>query len=407
MSVNSQSAKMSAVQTGTIYSILLAVSSVHLLNDSMQSVIPALYPVLKDSLMLSLAQIGWISFTVNMTSSVLQPVVGLYSDKRPTPWMLIAGMVCSMAGMVGIAYSPSFLLLLLSVVFVGLGSAVFHPEGSRVVHFAAGGKKGLAQSIYQVGGNFGQSLAPLMTMYIFLPLGQHGAVWGTLLAAAAIAILLRVVPWYGSKLRSEALPVKSKSHAAGRQPAAYSNRTILFGLTMLLFLVFARSWYAAGISSFFQFFEMDKYGLSAKHAQVAIFLFMIAGVIGTFCGGVMSDRFGRKKMIIFSIAGAAPFALLLPHLPLGWVYPVIFVLGFILQSGFSVTVVYAQELMPGKVGMASGLVTGLAFGMGGLGSIAIGSAADAYGITDVMVVTSLLPILGLLAFLLPKERRLA
>jgi FSR family fosmidomycin resistance protein-like MFS transporter len=318
--------------------------------------------------------------------------------------MLIAGMTCSMAGMVGIAYAPNFWVLLLAVMFVGFGSAVFHPEGSRVVHFAAGGRRGFAQSIYQVGGNFGQMLAPLMTMYIFIPLGQQGAVWGTILAAAAIAVLIRVVPWYSGKLRTEALPVKSRKAASNPEQAAYSNRVVLFALILLLVLVFARSWYAAGISTFYQFYEMEAYGLSASAAQIPIFLFMAAGVAGTFCGGLLSDRFGRKRMILYSIAGAAPFALMLPHLPLGWVYPVMFVLGFILQSGFSVTVVYAQELMPGKVGMASGLVTGLAFGMGGLGAIALGHAADIYGLANVMVVASVLPVIGLLALLLPKEK---
>lgn len=400
----SQSAKLSAARTGMAYSILIAISAVHLLNDSMQSVVPALFPVLTETLDLTLGQIGWVAFTVNMTSSVLQPVVGIFSDKRPAPWMLIAGMACSMAGMAGIAYAPSFWVLLLAVMFVGFGSAVFHPEGSRVVHFAAGGRKGYAQSIYQVGGNFGQMLAPLMTMFIFIPLGQRGAVWAMLLSAAAIVVLLRVVPWYGSKLKTEALP-KKKTAAAAPLQVPYSSRVIWLAMGLLLVLVFARSWYSAGISSFFQFYEIKEYGLSTSAAQIPIFLFMAAGVIGTFCGGILSDRFGRKSMILFSIAGAAPFALLLPHLPLGWVYPVIFVLGFILQSGFSVTVVYAQELMPGKVGMASGLVTGLAFGMGGLGSVVLGHAADVFGIASVTIAASVLPLFGLLALLLPKDKR--
>lgn len=402
--LETRTAKLTAIRTGAVYSILVAISAVHLLNDSMQAVVSALFPVLTDSLGLTLGQIGWVAFTLNMTSSVLQPVVGIVSDKRPAPWMLIAGMTCSMAGMVGIAYAPNFWVLLLAVMFVGFGSAVFHPEGSRVVHFAAGGRRGFAQSIYQVGGNFGQMLAPLMTMYIFIPLGQQGAVWGTILAAAAIAVLIRVVPWYSGKLRTEALPVKSRKAASNPEQAAYSNRVVLFALILLLVLVFARSWYAAGISTFYQFYEMEAYGLSASAAQIPIFLFMAAGVAGTFCGGLLSDRFGRKRMILYSIAGAAPFALMLPHLPLGWVYPVMFVLGFILQSGFSVTVVYAQELMPGKVGMASGLVTGLAFGMGGLGAIALGHAADIYGLANVMAVASVLPVIGLLALLLPKEK---
>ncbi|WP_336785098.1 MFS transporter [Paenibacillus sp. MMO-177] len=400
------SAKISpAVKLGTVYSILFAISSVHLLNDAMQSVVSALFPIFEESLGLKFGQIGWIAFTLNMTSSVLQPAVGLISDKKPAPWMLPVGMACSLVGMVGLAYAPSFWMLLLAVVFVGFGSAVFHPEGSRVVFFAAGERRGLAQSIYQVGGNFGQALAPLMTIYIFVPLGQRGAVLGTFLALAAIIVLLRVVPWYGAQLAQKGAPVKKK--AAGAVPAVspYNKKVIAFALTLLLILVFARSWYAAGIGSFYNFYMQDKYGLSIKAAQVPLFVFMAAGVLGTFFGGILSDRFGRKRMMLFSIAGSAPFALLLPHVSLGWVYPVIFVLGFILQSGFSVSVVYAQELLPGKVGMASGLITGLAFGMGGLGSIVLGTAADHYGILDTMVACSFLPLIGLLSILLPKDRR--
>ncbi|WP_127491865.1 MFS transporter [Paenibacillus glycanilyticus] len=404
--MSGNSAKISpAVKLGTVYSILFAISSVHLLNDAMQSVVSALFPIFEDSLGLKFGQIGWIAFTLNMTSSVLQPAVGLLSDKKPAPWMLPVGMGCSLVGMVGLAYAPSFWMLLLAVVFVGFGSAVFHPEGSRVVFFAAGERRGLAQSIYQVGGNFGQALAPLMTIYIFVPLGQRGAVLGTFLAIAAILVLLRVVPWYGAQLAEKGAPVKKK--AAGSAPAVspYNKKVIAFALTLLLILVFARSWYAAGIGSFYNFYMQDKYGLSIKAAQVPLFIFMAAGVLGTFFGGILSDRFGRKRMMLFSIAGSAPFALLLPHVSLGWVYPVIFVLGFILQSGFSVSVVYAQELLPGKVGMASGLITGLAFGMGGLGSIVLGTAADHYGILDTMVACSFLPLIGLLSVLLPKDRR--
>ncbi|GMK45209.1 MFS transporter [Paenibacillus glycanilyticus] len=404
--MSGNSAKISpAVKLGTVYSILFAISSVHLLNDAMQSVVSALFPIFEDSLGLKFGQIGWIAFTLNMTSSVLQPAVGLLSDKKPAPWMLPVGMGCSLVGMVGLAYAPSFWMLLLAVVFVGFGSAVFHPEGSRVVFFAAGERRGLAQSIYQVGGNFGQALAPLMTIYIFVPLGQRGAVLGTFLAIAAILVLLRVVPWYGAQLAEKGAPVKKKAAGSAPVVSPYNKKVIAFALTLLLILVFARSWYAAGIGSFYNFYMQDKYGLSIKAAQVPLFIFMAAGVLGTFFGGILSDRFGRKRMMLFSIAGSAPFALLLPHVSLGWVYPVIFVLGFILQSGFSVSVVYAQELLPGKVGMASGLITGLAFGMGGLGSIVLGTAADHYGILDTMVACSFLPLIGLLSILLPKDRR--
>ncbi|WP_274653609.1 MFS transporter [Paenibacillus humicola] len=397
--------KAQAIRTGTVYSILFAVSAVHMLNDSMQSVVSALFPVLEESLHLNFTQVGWIAFTLNMTSSVMQPAVGIVSDKRPSPWMLPVGMAMSMLGMAGLAYAPGFLMLIVATVFVGLGSAVFHPEGSRVVYFAAGARRGLSQSIYQVGGNFGQSLAPLMTMFIFLPLGQRGAVWGTILAAFAIIISLKVMPWYASQLAEHGKPVKRKPAAGERLAQSKESRTIAFALGLLILIVFARSWYGAAIGTFYQFYTMDVYGLSKEAAQIPLFLFMAAGVAGTFFGGMMADRFGRKNMMFYSIAGSAPFALLLPHLPLAWMYPLIVVLGFILQSGFSVSVVYAQELLPGNVGMASGLITGLAFGMGALGAVILGKMADVYGLADVMIWCSVLPVLGILAVFMPSDRK--
>ena len=397
--------RRAAVQTGTIYAILFAISSVHLMNDTMQAVVSALFPVLEKSLDLSYGQMGWIAFTLSMTSSIMQPVVGYFSDKRPAPWMLPAGMGLSLIGMAGISIAPSFLLVILAVVFVGLGSAIFHPEGSRVVYFAAGGRRGLAQSIYQVGGNLGSSFAPLMTIFIFLPLGQSGAIWGTLLAAAAILILLRVVPWYKEQLALHGKPVKRAAKTETNENARRERKVIVYAMVVLILLVFARSWYYSGISTYFQFFIRDTYGLTDRAAQVPIFLFMAAGVIGTFFGGILADRLGRKKVILLSMAGSSPFALLLPHLPLAWVYPIIFVMGLILFSGFSVTVVYAQELVPGKVGMASGLITGLAFGMGALGAVVIGEASDIWGLTNVLNYSSVLPLFGFLTLLLPADRR--
>lgn len=393
-----------AMKSATVYAILICISSVHLMNDMMQSVVSALFPVLEQSLRLSLAQIGWIAFTLNMTSSVMQPVVGLVSDKRPAPWMLPVGMFSSMLGMIGLAFAPNFYMVLLAVVFVGLGSAVFHPEGSRVVHLAAGNRRAFSQSIYQVGGNFGHMLGPVMTMLIFLPFGQKGAIWGTLLAAAAIIILMKVVPWYRTHLAVHAGNMQRRK-ASGGVKAALSPKVIAFALAILFAIVFARSWYAAAIGNFYQFYLVETYGMSIKHAQIPLFLFLAAGVAGTFFGGIMADRIGRKKMMLISILGAAPFAFVLPHLSLSFVYPLIVVLGFILQSGFSVSVVYAQELMPGKVGTASGLITGLAFGMGGLGAVVLGYLADARSLSFVMIACSVLPLIGLLAILLPKDRK--
>jgi len=411
----------SPLKSATVYTILFAISSVHLLNDSMQAVVAALFPIFADSLKLTYAQVGWIAFTLNMTSSIMQPIVGLLLDKRPQPKLLPIGMLCSMVGIAGLAFAPSFWLLLLSVMFIGFGSAVFHPEGSRVVHMAAGARRAFSQSIYQVGGNLGSSFAPLMTIFIFVPLGQRGAAWGMLLAALAIAILIKIVPWYSAQLTAagEAARLKKEklaaeeSHGGTLSAASQSHssvdnlnrRIVAFALIILFIIVFARSWYSAAIGNFYQFFVREQYGVGIGPAQVPLFLFMAAGVVGTFVGGVAADRIGRKKMMLISLIGASPIALLLPHLSLTWVYPAIIVLGFILQSGFSVSVVYAQELMPGKVGTASGLITGLAFGMGALGSVILGNVADSQGLSFVMIGCSLLPLFGLLGFLLPKDRR--
>lgn len=408
--MNTAAGTSAAVRTtATVYSILFAVSAIHMLNDSMQTVVTALFPVLRDSLSLTLSQIGWLSFALNMTSSVMQPVVGLYSDRRPTPGMLPIGMAMSLLGIAGLAFAPNYWTLLLATVFIGIGSAVFHPEGSRVVYFAAGDRRSLAQSIYQMGGNAGSMLAPLMTIAIFIPLGQRGAAWGMLLAGAAIAVALYIVPWYRGQLAAYGAPVRRKGKAADGTSAGdgLSGRMVAFALTLLVLIVFARSWYAAGINNFYPFYLEDKFGVSKQTAQLALFLYLGAGVAGTFFGGIWGDRFGRKNMIIFSIVGSAPFALALPHLPLEAIFPVVAVLGFIMMSGFSVSVVYAQELMPRNVGMASGLIVGLAFGMGALGAVVLGEWMSAIGENPIPVIdaVSYLPLLGLLAFLLPKDRR--
>ncbi|MGD6818479.1 MFS transporter [Metabacillus sp. 113a] len=397
-----QAAQRMSIPNPTVYPILFAIGFVHLLNDSMQSVVPAVFPILEQSMNLSYSQLGWIGFALSMTSSIMQPVVGWLTDRKSAPYVLPFGMGLSMAGMLGLAFAPGFEYVLLSVIFIGLGSAAFHPEGSRVAYMAAGEKRGLAQSIYQVGGNLGQSLAPLMTILIFIPLGQFGSIWFTLVAALAVLVLLFVSRWYSHQLVR--FPKAAKFHT---KPVTGERKMQSgFAITLLVFLVFARSWYSAGISNYFQFYLIEDYGISIKEAQYFIFLFLASGVIGTFLGGPLADRFGKRNVILFSMVGSAPFALILPHVRLIWIYPLFFIIGLIVLSSFSVTVVYAQELFPGKIGTVSGLIIGLAFGMGAIGSAFLGMLADAWGLYAVMILCSLLPVIGILTVFLPSDQKL-
>jgi MFS transporter, FSR family, fosmidomycin resistance protein len=390
--------RVTGVQT-TVYHILIAISVGHLLNDSMQAVIPALFPILEKSMNLSYTEIGWIAFALNMTSSVMQPVVGYFTDKTPSPYFLPLGMATSLFAMCGLAFASSFSLVLLSVLLVGLGSAIFHPEGSRVAYLAAGEKRGFAQSIYQVGGNTGNALAPVFTALVFVPFGQFGAIWFTGVAASGIVLLSVVSRWYSLRLTG------TKSLAKKKHNQKMQQKT-LFALLLLIFLVFARSWYSAGISNYYQFYLIETYHLSIKEAQSYLFTFMMAGVIGTFFGGPLSDRVGKRNVILLSMLGASPFALALPHLPLTWVLPIIFLAGFILSLSFSTLVIYAQELLPGKIGTASGLIVGLAFGMGAIGSVVLGKVADLYSLKFLMFACSFLPLLGLFTWMLPKDGEL-
>jgi FSR family fosmidomycin resistance protein-like MFS transporter len=385
----------------TVYRILLSISIVHLLNDSMQSVIPSLSAILQTSLRLTYTQIGWILFTINLTSSIMQPVVGMYTDRKPSPYLLPLGMASSLVGMLALAFAPNYWTVLLSVVFVGLGSAAFHPEGSRVSSLAAGERRGLAQSIYQVGGNFGQSLAPLFTKLIFIPFGQVGAIGFTAVAAAAIAIQLYVASWYRGVLAKGGRAIKK---AVTRTIDPRRRSKLRYAIAVLILLVFCRSWYNAAITGYYQYYLRDHYGVTLDKAQDFIFLFSVAGVVSTFLGGPLADRFGRKNIIWFSMLGSAPLALILPYVSLGWAYVLLVAIGLILLSSFSVTVVYAQELFPGKVGTVSGLIVGLAFGLGGVGALALGNLIDKFGLDLVMIVSGFVPVLGILTFLLPSDK---
>lgn len=384
----------------TVYRILIAISFVHLLNDAIQSVVPAMFPILKHSLLLSFTQIGLIGFALNITASILQPLVGILTDARPRPYLLPIGMACTAVGVVALALAPHFDEVLLSVMAIGVGSAILHPESSRVAYMAAGGRRGFAQAIFQVGGNLGQALAPIMTALIFVPLGQFGVIWFTLAAGIAIFIQLFIARWYKEHAKPR---VKAKPDTSTDMPKKHNGRTSL-ALTMLIVLVFSKFVYQAGIVNYYPFYLIQHFGLRVQEAQYVIFSMLAAGAIGTFFGGPLADRFGRRNVIWFSILGTAPFALALPYVDLFWSVVFSALIGLILLCSFSVIIVYAQELLPGKVGMVSGLFFGLAFGLGGIGSAALGSMADHIGIVAVMKWIAYLPLFGFLAIFLPSDR---
>lgn len=394
--------KTNTISQTTMYHILFAISLGHLLNDSMQAVVPAIFPILEKSMDLTYTEIGFIAFVLNMTSSVMQPVFGIFSDRKPSPFLLPIGMASSLLGMLSLAFAPNLIVVLLAVLFIGLGSAIFHPEGSKVAYLASGSKRGLSQAIYQVGGNTGNSLAPIFTVLIFVPFGQKGAAWFTILAALGICVLLYVSTWYRKNLIEN--PIQRTDKNQSIEKISITN-AVKFAIVLLVFITFARSWYSAGIGNYYQFYLINHYKLSIENTQLYLFIFMISGVIGTFIGGSLADRFGKRNMILFSLVGTFPLALLLPHISLLTVIPVLFLIGIISSSSFSVIVVYAQELVPGKVGLVSGLIVGLAFGMGALGAVLLGVIADHTSLNFVMNLCSYLPLLGLVAFMLPNDKK--
>lgn len=386
----------------TSYSILFIIGMCHLLNDSIQAVIPAMFPILERSLGLTFTQLGLITFMLNMASSMTQPLVGMYTDKRPMPYALPIGLLISMFGILGLAFSPGFLTILISVIIIGLGSAIFHPEGSKVAYLAAGPRRGLAQSIFQVGGNTGQALAPVITALVLVPLGQFGSIWFTLIAGIAILFLFYIAKWYSVQMRSISSKTVTK---ADNSSVKGISKAIKGAIILLVFLVFTRSWYTTAIGNFYAFYAIDNFGITIAKSQIYIFTFLLMGAIGTFFGGPLADRFGKRNMIIISLLAPAPLALVLPHA--GPIVAIILLalVGFLLMSSFSVTVVYAQELIPGKVATMSGLIVGLGFGMGTIGSVALGSLIDSVGLTPAMIVISLIPLLGVLTFLLPSDQK--
>lgn len=388
-----------------IYPIMVVIGICHLFNDTLQAVIPAMFPVLEKEIGLTFTQLGFITFVLNMVSSVLQPVVGFFSDKKPKPYALPLGMGCTMLGLAGIAFSPNYWMILLSVIFLGLGSAVFHPEGSRVSFMAAGSKRGLSQSIYQVGGNTGQALAPLISAFVLVPFGQIGAAWFLIIAAIGIFLLSRISVWYKEQLEKEQSQKKKKTIISNLP--VLTKKQIGIALGLLMAVIFVRSFYVTNMTNFYVFYLMDRYHLTIQKGQLFIFIFLAVGAIGTFFGGPMADKMGRKKVILLSFLVPIPLALLLPYIPLWLVVVFLSLIGFFIMLSFSVTVLYAQELVPTKVGTMSGLTVGLAFGMGAIGSVVIGIMMDHYGVFDTMIFISILPVLALVAFWLPSDHKMA
>jgi len=400
--LSAKAKKASKASESTMFKILFIIGLCHLLNDAIQAVVPAMFPILEKSMGLSFTQLGIIAFSLNMVSSVMQPVVGFYTDKKPMPFALPIGLTFTLIGILGLGFAGNFALIVLSVIFIGLGSAVFHPEGSRVAYMAAGSRRGLAQSIYQVGGNTGQALAPVITALVLVPIGQIGASWFTIVAAIAVVLLIYIANWYQQRLL---VAPRINKKALNKEKSPGLSKEVKNTLALILLLIFARTWYTSGITNFYTFFAIKEYGLSIKESQVFLFAFLVSGAVGTFFGGPLSDRFGKKTIISFSMLATVPFSILIPHVSPALAFFFLVLTGFILMTSFSVTVVYAQELVPGKIGTMSGLTVGLAFGMGAIGSVGLGSIADWIGLQSMITWLGVLPLLGLIAFLLPSDQK--
>ena len=393
--MNEQTSTTSIIEK-TVFPILFALSFSHLLNDTIQSLIPAIYPIIKTSYHLSFSQIGLITLTFQLAASLLQPFVGLYTDKKPQPFSLAVGMGFTLIGLISLSQSTHFYTILLSVCFIGIGSSIFHPEASRMAHAASGGKRGLAQSVFQLGGNAGSSLGPLLAAWIIVPYGQFSVIWFSVIALLAIIILTYVGNWYKGFMLS-----KSKKTNTQTVVNQFSRRKVIFSVCILLLLIFSKYFYMASLTNYFTFYLIDKFHVSVQTSQIYLFVFLFSVAAGTLLGGPIGDKIGRKYVIWSSILGTAPFALLLPHANLFWVGVLIVPIGMILASAFSAILVYAQELIPGKVGLVAGLFFGFAFGMGGIGSALLGKLADSTSIEYVFNVCAFLPLIGLLTGLLP------
>jgi MFS transporter, FSR family, fosmidomycin resistance protein len=383
----------------TTIAIILGVSVSHMLNDMMQSLAPALYPVFRDHFALTFFQTGLITFVFQVTASLLQPLIGLYTDRRPKPFSLPVAMVFTVLGLTVLAYGKTYSTLLAAVALIGVGSAIFHPEASRVARAASGGRHGFAQSLFQVGGNFGQSLGPLMAAFIVVPFGQRSVIWFTALALIAVIILSRVSFWYAARK-------PAAKHAFAAKVSPVPRAIVTRSMTILVVIMFSKVFYISSLTSYYTFYLINTFNVTVQDSQLYLFLFLGASAVGTFIGGPIGDRFGRKFVISGSIIGVLPFTLLLPHLNLFWTAVDSVLIGLILSSAFSAIVVYAQELVPGNVGAVAGLFFGLSFGLGGIGAAVLGELADWTSIGFVYQVCAFLPAIGLLTYFLPNIRSL-
>lgn len=397
LALNAQNLARKESGAKVVFTILAAISFCHLLNDMVQSLIPAIYPILKSSFHLNFSQLGLITLTFQLTASLLQPFIGSYADRRPKPYSLATGMGCTLLGLLLLSMASNFTMILISSALVGVGSSVFHPESSRVARMASGGQHGLAQSLFQVGGNTGSAVGPLLAAFIVLPHGQRSISWFSVAALIAIVLLINVGRWY--KRRAAAKPKTGAGHAAHH--LALSSRKIAAAILVLAALVFSKYIYLVSLSNYYTFYLISKFHVTVQTSQIYLFVFLGAVAAGTIIGGPVGDRFGRKYVIWWSILGALPFTLLMPYANLFWTCILTVLIGLILASAFSAILVYAQELVPGKIGMISGLFFGFAFGMAGIGAALLGALADRTSINFVYHVCSFLPAIGLLTALLP------
>ena len=396
MKTGSVTATTSVPVEQTVFVVLFAISFSHLLNDMVQSLMPAIYPIIKTNFHLNFSQIGLITLVFQMSASILQPLVGLYTDKKSHPYSLPVGMGFTLIGLLCLSMAPSYPMILVSVMLIGIGSSIFHPESSRVAYLASGGRRGLAQSIFQLGGNAGSALGPLLAAWIIVPSGQRSISWFGLGTLLAMIILFRVGAWYKKHMLAR---IARKTNTD--DPIKLPRKTVIFSMFILLVLIFSKFVYLASMSSYYTFYLIGKFHLSVQHSQYFLFMFLAAVAVGTVAGGHLGDKFGRKYIIWISILGAAPFTLMLPYASLLWTGVLSVVIGLIISSAFSAILVYGQELIPGKVGLVAGLFFGLAFGMGGIGSALLGNLADHTSINYVYKVCAFLPLIGILTAFLP------